>query len=244
MEAFSKTKNEECFFVTILISKTSNLDLMQDIVKGFKMELRNLRDRNARLNPRWNIQVFGQVEIDCVPYETWGEIPDERRSALDEIPSYEISSDSTDIWIPHAHLGIICPGLYRSELQEVLSKQFPGKNRVDIKKFEKYEDADDNFRDIHSYSQKHLAKNKLKTKRDNGRIVWTSEKWSLKSQVKYWCFLAKLRRGFSPLRVRIRSMPLPKQKSTLESVDLASMTQSLASAIQKTKHLPILFRTA
>lgn len=193
--------NNFCYLVTIVLAQTGTLDAIRDVVRQLRIDLRNLRDRNARLSQGWrSLEMLGQAEIDAMGPHDIILLPPQRRRVIEALPAFGGPSgyatwDQIVVWVTHVHIACHAPDIGQGDLYKALQRQWPGPvERVEVRAFLEG-DAGDNAGRIISYASKHEMRVKL---RDHCDIVWP-----LSVQAAYWGWLHGLRNGLAPLRVRI-----------------------------------------
>ena len=220
-EAFREADHGACMMVTVLLCRSGDLDAMRDVLDRFRIDLRNLRDRLSRRDPRWgSICVRGQIEIDAIHEEIWQDVPRERRAVIDALPCHAYAGDVT--WLPHAHLCLHAPELFRADIMDALSKQWPGKGRVHVRALDPAQSSGEALSRIVSYSAKHKSSNKLLAIDADGCWQWHYELWPVEIQSAYWSWIKSMRRGLSPLRLKLNPK---KQRSEPVEIDLKHVEQ-------------------
>lgn len=193
--------NKDCYMATVMLSRCAEVTDMHGIIREFRVELRNLRDRRARTDGRWRaVEAVGQIEIEALGAQDICLLPPRRRAVVESLPArggaygYHVF-DERVVWLCHVHLAVHAPGLTDDELREVLERQWPGpEGRVDVQRF--YEGgAGDNTGAIIGYATKHDMQVKL---RDGIEVPWP-----IGVQAAYWGWLDGLKRGLATLRVRL-----------------------------------------
>lgn len=198
---FSNAEHDDCMMATVLICRSGTLDWMRDTLDTFRIQLRNLRDRMAKGDPRWaSVAMCGQVELDAIPQERWHDLPDDKRAVLDVLPT---TIWGFTHWVPHSHIAIHAPDLSQAEVAAALSQQWPGDGRVDVCEFDPAYTVADNAKQIISYAGKHRFTNRLRVPCDDGFRRWWFDPWPVSTQAEYWSWIGGMRRGLSPLRVML-----------------------------------------
>lgn len=203
---FTGMDNEVCSFVTIMLARTGDLDTIPGIIGSFRVDLRNLRDRLARRDPRWaSFEAVGMVEVDAMIAEEICVLPPQRRAVIESLPSY---GSGDVVWVVHVHLAVHAPELSHDELCEAFQRQYPGSPEcVDVQPFHSDKAALDNAANVGSYPAKHT----MQTTFTRG----LKEAWPLAWQLLYWGWLHGLGDGLRPLRIRLG----PKGKPTKTKIE-------------------------
>lgn len=193
--------NSNCYMATIMLARCAELADVHEVIREFRAELRNLRDRRARTDGRWQaVEAVGQIEIEALGAQDICLPPPQRRAVVEALPvrggayGYRVF-DERVAWLGHVHLAVHAPGLTDDELGAVLKRQWPGpKGRVDVQRF--YEGgAGDNTEAIIGYATKHDMQIQL---RDGFQVTWP-----IAVQAEYWGWLHGLKRGLATLRIRL-----------------------------------------
>ena len=184
--------------VTIMLTRTGSLDSIRDTVRGLRVALRNLRDRHARrCAAQWrSVEFAGVVETDMMWPDDVIRLPPGRRSVIQHLPVLVHPDDI--LFVPHLHAVCHHPGLEPQVLHDVLSSQWPGKGRVDVRPCDMDDNAAANAGGVIAYAAKHNTSLTLSGDVD----VEIPMAW----QARYFSWLHGLRAGLAPLRVRIRPM--------------------------------------
>lgn len=204
----ANANNEDCHLITVMLARSGSLDAVQDVTRKLRIELRNLRDRNARTDQRWSsVEMVGQVEIEALGPDDIGLLPPHRKAVIEALPAFGGSCgyatwDQIVVWVSHVHIAVHAPMLTEHDLSEAFCRQWPGHGqRVDVRPFREG-DAASNTAAIAGYACKHEMRIALKNQ--------TDLRWPIAVQAAYWGWLHGLRNGLAPLRVRIG----PIRKST------------------------------
>jgi hypothetical protein len=219
--------NDHCNLVTIMLSRSGSLDGVREVARRVRTELRNLRDRNARIDRRWRgVEMIGQVEVDALGPTDIDVLPPQRRAVISALPSFGGSSgyatwDQIVTWVTHIHVAVHAPKLSRGDLRDAFEKQWPGVGRVDVRPFHPGT-ANENAGSIIAYASKHEMRTTLK----DGFEV----EWPVAVQAVYWGWLHSLRSGLAPLRVRIGAIK-----------DKTAAPDSPSSKHQNNKPMPMTF---
>lgn len=184
---------QTCSLVTIMLARCGDLDAVRDAVRDLRVELRNLRDRRARVNRQWrDVQAVGLVELDAVAPHDIPLLPSQRRDVIEALPG-GVSDDV--VWLPHLHLAISAPHLSHGDVRHALEAQWPGvAGRVDLVPF-RDRDAGAGAGGVVAYAGKHQMTTRL--------LDGVEVAWPLAWQARYWTWLHSMRCGLAPLRVRL-----------------------------------------
>jgi hypothetical protein len=193
--------NESCFLITVALARSAKVDAVREVARQLRVELRNLRDRNARSNHAWrSVEIIGQVEVDAIGPDDIRFLPPRRRSVIEALPLFggfsgDAAGDQIAVWISHVHLVVHAPSLSQRDLCVAFRRQWPGPvERVDVRPFAEG-NAGDNAGRIIGYATKHEMRVKLK---DNFHLVWP-----IAVETAYWGWLHSLHNGLAPLRIGI-----------------------------------------
>jgi hypothetical protein len=198
---FAHADNDDCYHCTIMLARSGSLDAVRDLVRLLRTDLRNLRDRAARRDRRWQtLEMVGQVEVDALGPHDIGDLPPQRKAVVENLPTFGGSSgyvthDQIVVWVSHVHLACHAPLLTGDDLLTAFRQHWPGPpERVDVGPFIAG-DAGHNAGAIIGYACKHEMRIKLKDGFDLS--------WPVAVQAAYWGWLHGLRNGLAPLRVRL-----------------------------------------
>lgn len=196
-EQMASADNDHSSLVTIMITCTGSLESIRDIIREFRVSLRNLRDRRAREDGRWRmISAVGLAEVDMVsPYDIQL-LPPHRRQVIETL-SATMHGDEI-VHVVHVHLAASHPAIPRHVVKSVLSQQWPGNNRVDVKPFRDEQGAADNAGGVVAYA----SKQKMSVRYSD----FTEFPVPIRCQASYFGWLHGIGAGLATLRVRMSEM--------------------------------------
>ena len=193
-----------CHEATIMLARTGSLQAVRDLVRVTRTELRNMRDRRGRADPRWrNVMAAGAIEVDAMGPDDVGLLPPQRRAVVRDLPMHGALDHATYghevLWIAHAHLALSAPELSQAELQDALLTQWPGiGGRVRVQPFWDSVPAGDSAARIVGYASKHAMRLKL-----DGGDACTVLPWPAPVQATFWGWVHSMRNGLASLRLQI-----------------------------------------
>ena len=186
--------NDDCYLVTIVLARSGSLDAIRDVVRQLRVDLRNLRDRNARLNRCWrSVEMIRQAEIKAMGPHDILLLPPQRRTVIEALPAFGSSFgyatwDQIVVWVTHVHIACYLPSVNPDELYKALQQQWPGPvKRVEVRAFLEGDAGDNAGKIIGGYACKHEMRVKLK---DDFHLYWP-----VAVQAAYWGWLHGLRNG-------------------------------------------------
>lgn len=200
-ERMAPATSGDCSLITVMLSRCRGLADMLDVIGAFRVELRNWRDRRARVDGRWrSLEMVGQVEIEALDPGAIHLLPPSRRAVVEALPGRSGTDgyarhDQAVVWVGHVHLVCHAPDLDGGELRDALERQWPGPaGRVDVRSFHPGSAAE-NTAAIFGYANK----NKMETALRDG----IKEKWPMAVQAAYWGWLHEIGNGLATLRIRL-----------------------------------------
>lgn len=136
----------------------------------------------------------GHVELDAHWTPDIPRLAPDQRALIPTLPVLAHPRDDGVLWVLRVHLAVRHPGIGRGELEEELSRQWPGTGRVHVASFHEHQPARENAKSVLSYGIKHTQRT------DVGLL---SKRWPLSWQVAYWVCLHAMRRGSQPIRITV-----------------------------------------
>lgn len=192
--------NAHSSMVTVMLKRTGDLTMVRDVVRDFRVALRNLRDRRAREDARWRkMATVGLAELDFLEPGDILLLPPSRRAVISALP-VSSQADHGEV-VVHVHLAVSHPVLPRHAIERAFMQQWTGVGRVDVRAFHDDVDAPSNAAGIIAYATKH----EMTTTFHGGVELPVSMSW----QARYWGWLHGLGCGLAPLRVRMSPMRDP-----------------------------------
>ena len=193
---FQHADGAVCSHVTIMLARTSELGVVQEVVRQLRIGLRNLRDRKARQTARWaSVEAYGSVEVDALCSEDVPVLPPQRKAVVEALPTY---GTAAVMWLPHAHLSVHHPDVDRNELRDALAQQWTGPaERVNVRPFEPGS-AGENTGNLYAYATKADMRTQF--------TGWTEMAWPISWQASYWSWLCGMKNGMAPLRLKMGPM--------------------------------------
>jgi hypothetical protein len=201
--------NDHSSMVTVMLERAGDWHSVRDVVLGFRVALRNLRDRQARADWRWRrVSAVGMVELDMLAVDEIALLPPGRRAVIEALPIR--SHGEHLVLIAHLHLAVSHPGIPRHVVEAAFRQQWGGAGRVDVRGFRDDAEAADNAAGIVAYASKF----KMTATFDGGietpvPVVWQAE---------FWTWLHGLGAGIAPLRVRMSAMQNRNSKAACKRV--------------------------
>lgn len=209
---FWDADNEFCSHATIADSTTGDLSEIRQRVAVIVRGLRDRRDAAAEKWALWAlVEVVGHVELD--PY--WAtdiqHLAPDQQALIPTLPVLSHADADGVVWVIRIHLAIRHDGISRDDLQEALSRQWPGTGQVHLDPFHEQRSAQDNAGRLLSYSIKHTQQ---------VDIGFTTERWPVQWQVSYWTWLHQMGRAMQPLRVSVGSQRVKPCMSPTSSMPI------------------------
>lgn len=194
---------EHSSMATVMLARTGDMEEVRDVVREFRVALRNLRARRAREDARWrSMSVVGLAEVDILAPEEITFLPPSRRLVVEQLPVRSHSDDDQFTIVVHVHLFVSHPAIPRHAVERVLMSQWLGTGRVDVRALnDDGATAPEHAGGIIAYASKHSMVTKL------DGCVESPVPTAL--QARYWSWLHGLRSGLAPLRVRMSAMRDP-----------------------------------
>jgi hypothetical protein len=206
-DAFQRADNEDCSLLTVCLSRTSDLEAISGLVKDVRKTIRNLRDRLAGRDKRWDsLTIQGAVEVDAVDSMDLMLLPPERRAL---VPTLPLIGDANGYiwWLPHLHASVHHPKIDRAELRASFVEQFPGLQRVDVKAFytdfwqvpEGCSEAEVNAFHTSRYALAQSCETTMDDPMDKGVAIHVP--WPIAWQAHYFAWLHSVGRSLQALQV-------------------------------------------
>ena len=190
--------NAHSSLVTIMLTRVGDLSEVRNVVREFRIALRNLRDRRAREDARWRkLEQVGLAELDVLAPEDIAALPPSRRDVIGALPVR--SHGGGDVtFVIHVHLAVSHPLLPRHAVERIFGELWEGAGRVHVCPFRAEATAAENAGRIVEYASKH----KPSIQFEGGIEMAVPVQW----QARYWGWLHGLGCGLAPLRVRMSAM--------------------------------------
>ena len=199
-EQMSSAENAHSSMVTIMLERAGELSAVRDIIRDFRVALRNLRDRRARADGRWRkFAAVGLAELDFLEPGDLPLLPSMRRAVISALP-VRSHGDQGEV-VVHVHLAVSHPMIPRHAVERAFMQQWDGAGRVDVGEFYADVDGPENAAGIIAYAAKH----RMVTTFHAGVEMPVPMSW----QARYWGWLHGLGCGLAPLRVRMTPMRDP-----------------------------------
>lgn len=207
--------NENSSMVTVVLERTGDLPTVRDVVRDFRVDLRNLRNRRVRDDARWRkLEAVGLCELDMLAVEEICLLPPLRRAVIGALPVRSHADRFTVV--VHVHLAVSHPMIPRHVVERALRQQWQGAGRVDVREFRDDATGPENAGGIVAYASKHRMTTKfdgvgievsdpLETDAHEPIEVPVPVEW----QAAYWGWLHGIGAGLAPLRVRMSAMRDP-----------------------------------
>ncbi len=139
---FKGAENSECSTVSIVLARTTQVEVIREIVAKARKDFSNLRAGMYRQSGGWrwrSILAFGMVETDAVAFDDVALLGPDRVALLPSLPL--AASGGSEWWLPCAHLAVQHPHLDRAELARSVMRRWPGSKRVDVQPFDDHQPA-------------------------------------------------------------------------------------------------------
>lgn len=194
-EAFEGTENHNLAFVSIIFGLTSWTDDIGDIFVRGRRKLRNIIEKNRRVNDKWReLQIVGWMEVDAFDPHRFADLPPDKKVQLEAIGLPWVGAGPT--WVVTIHALVNLAGVDRYKLAEELRRGWKAPTQVDVRQFHETKRPDENINSLVRYC--------LKNRTETATTAFYAEPWDISWRTEYYEYLNRWSRGFQSLRVWIK----------------------------------------
>lgn len=194
-EQFRDADSRWCSHVTVGLAVTGDLSVVREAVTVARRALRDRRDAASRVSPAWcAVACIGHVEVDAILPDDVPSLAPERRALVEGLPVLAHPVEGAPLWIVHLHVAMRHEGVGREEVGAVLSRQWPGVQRVHVMPFDEGQLPAEAAGAVAAYSAKG---------REASRIGDVVDEWPVAWRAAYWSWLHAAGRALQPLRVTL-----------------------------------------